>query len=350
MLQKDGVNITKDIRAKFPEECKLLENNKQVVFKLVNSVFDGKSKKPRSFGLPTYYATQDDDGNTSEYVYYNNVRKKTINGVVQDEFSPEFIYFSSRGDLIINLGDKQNQNLDLFLYMMRYPRRAKNKYGDGSRRPLFYLEDKNAEAMEKVAAESARAKMMKYLYDEESRLPEEDLRTIAKALRIPNVDNLKLPLIQTSIEDACKNNPHKFIQFKNVGKDVEMRSVLQTATDKGIIKFDSSTKKRGWYLNDTDSDKTAKLTNVRQSDNEMETLMSWLKNHDVDDYYGKIVELVTGKIQINKSPKTELEELQMRLKVLEAENENLKLKQGDNTKSESKPKAKPKGKKEPVEA
>ena len=55
--------------------------------------------------------------------------------------------------------------------------------------------------------------MKKLIYDEDSRLPEGELRTIAKALRVSGVDQMELPLVQVSIEDQCKTNPNKFLIF-----------------------------------------------------------------------------------------------------------------------------------------
>jgi hypothetical protein len=351
MLKKDNQNITKEIAKKFPNEFDLIKGKKQVTFKLVNSIFNGKEKSPRSYSIQPAYATQDDDGDVQEFLYYQSVKKRTIAGVAQDEYSPGLLTFGSRGDFIINLIDADGKliNFDLFILLFNHPRRAKNKYGDGKKRPIFYLEDKNAEAVERVEAESARAQMKKLIYDPEARMKEEDLRTIARALRIPGVDDMNFPgLLQTSIEDACKVNPTKFLQFKGVGKEVQMRANLQKAAEKGVIKHDPL--KRKWMLNNTDTGKMEAIAPVRPTENEMEALMAWLKNVDTDDTYGKIMELATGKIQEKAKPKESADA--ERARMLEAENENLRLKlqlaeQRESTSTDevdNKPKAKAPGK------
>jgi hypothetical protein len=325
MLRKDNENITKEIAKKFPTEFALIKGKKQVTFKLVNSIHNGKDKAPRSYSIQPAYATQDENGDVQEFLYYLSVRKRSVSGVSQDEYSPGLITFGSRGDLIVNLVDNDDKiiNLDLFILLFNHPRRAKNKYGEGKKRPIFYLEDKNAEASERVEAEAAKAQMKKLIYDPEARMKEEDLRIIAKALRVPGVDDMNFPgLLQTSIEDACKTNPAKFLQFRGVGKEVKMRANLQIAAETGIIKYDPL--KRKWTLNDTDSGKTVNIAPVRPIENEMEALMSWIKNVDTDDTYNKIIELSTGEIQEKSQPKESKDA--ERARMLEAENENLKLK------------------------
>lgn len=323
MLKKDGENITKEIAKKFPKEAGIVKGKKHVVFKLVNSIHNGKEKNPRSYSIQPAYATQDEDGDTQEFLYYTSTRKKSVAGVPVDEYSPGLLSFSSRGDFVINLVDADGspQNLDLFILLFNHPRRAKNKYGDGKKRPIFYLEDKNEEAVERVAAESATAQMKKLIFDPESRMKEEDLITIAKALRVPGVDDMSLALIQTSIADACKVNPQKFLQFKGVGKEVKMRAELQIAAEKGVISYNAL--KRKWELKDKDSGKTVPIAPVRPIENEMEALMSWLKNVDTDDTYNKIIEMTSGKIQEKKQPKESEDAEKTRL--LEVENENLRL-------------------------
>ena len=46
------------------------------------------------------------------------------------------------------------KDVDLIIFMMGHPRRANNKLGEGKKRPLFYLENKNLEAKERVLSKS----------------------------------------------------------------------------------------------------------------------------------------------------------------------------------------------------
>ena len=127
-----------------------------------------------------------------------------------------------------------------------------------------------------------------------------------------------------------------------------MRAELQIAAESGVISYNAL--KRKWELKDKDSGKTVPIAPVRPIENEMEALMSWLKNVDTDDTYNKIVEMTSGKIQEKKKPK-ESEDAE-RTRLLEVENENLRLqlelaKKAENPIEESapqKPKTKQKAK------
>jgi len=332
MLQKDGDNISKGIEKIFKKELELVKNKPQVVFKLVNSIYDGKKKKPRSWATPNAYSTSDDHGNVSEFLYYKSKKNnQTKLGTVLTEYLPPSITFSPRGDLTVNAQDK-----DLIIFMLNHPRRAKNKNGSGSKRPLFYMEDKKAEAKEKVASEAGVAKMKKLIYDEDDRLPEEKLRVIAKSLRVGNVDLLSLEEVQVGIEQMCRYNPNKFLSSVGLGKDVTMKSNLQSAIESGILRCD----KGRWTLLNKDTNKTQPLATVRKSEDEVEALISWFKNVDEEDTYGKVMELLTGQVQPSKKSQSngETEILRAEAEKLKAENENLKLKLQLANAEEEKPK------------
>jgi len=326
MLKKDGKNITKDIKKVFAENFEHLTGSKKVaVFKLVNSIHNGKNKKPRSYRIPTKYVSSNSNGDTSEFIYFKNEQQKNIGGVMQNEYKPYLLEFGSRGDMMVTLGENQRENNDLFVWLMNHPRRAKNKNGDGTKRPIFYLEDKNVEAAEKVSLKEAEATMKKYLYDPESRLPEDDLRIIAKALRVVGVDNMERALVQTNIEKKCSKNPNLFLGMKSIGKEVEMRSNLHVASEKGILSFNGV--KMKWILNNFDSGGKSELVTVRKTENEMDALIYWLKNKDENDHYGKIVELLTGKptFKTASNPNPVDSDLALKLKLAEEENKKLAL-------------------------
>lgn len=320
MLQKDGENVSRALKENFRDEVEFLKGKKgSVVFKLVNSIFDGKKKKPRSYHIPNAYVGSDHEGMAFEMLVYNSKKpRQTKAGLVLTDYLPPSIIFSPRGDLVIPVAQK-----DLIIYLLNHPRRAKNKLGDGKKKPLFYLEDKNKEAQEKVLAKSAKAKMEKYLYDDESRLPEEDLREIAKALQVPGVDEMQLALVQTSIEDHCRNNPNKFLQYKGVGKEVKMRSNLHSAIESGIISYDGL--KRKWLLKNKNTKKDVFIAPVRSTENEMDALVLWLKNLDTDNTYSKIMELLTGNIQPTKESLSKEAFMKAESEKLRLENENLRL-------------------------
>lgn len=294
MLQKNGYTIS-SLQKDFKEDFEIIgSKKKQVVFKLVNSIYNGKDKKPRGFLFPSAFVVNEKNGDTTQYQYFTSEKKENIGGMMTSVFVPDYITFNQRGELVVNLGEGQTDNNDLFILMMRHPRRAKGANGSGHKDPLFYLEDTNAEAIEYAVFKKAGAAMDKLLWDEDSRLEESVLRTIAKALRVSNVDELGLAAVQKEIEAKCSKNPSLFLSMKGVNKDTEMRSNLQTASERGVIFYDNRQLK--WYMNNQDSGNREQLCQVRTTENEMDSLVYWLKNVDPNDCYGKIVELTTGEM------------------------------------------------------
>ena len=332
MLRKDNENITKGIKQQFKDELSFITpRTKSVVFKLVNSIHNGKDKAPSSYSIETSYVSREENGDTSEYRYYASENKKNIGGFVQETFSPEFVGFTKRGDISINLGENQTQNLDLLIFFLMHPRRAKSRSGDG-RRSIFYLEDKNKEAIDKVSFKKDLARVSSYLYHEETRLPDEKLRMIAQALRVDGVEDMNIHRIQTNIEEKCKKNPSLFLSMAEVNDDVVMRSNIQKAAEKGYIMYDpinQGGKNRGgrWKLNDTDSGEVSELAPVRNLEDQTNALVYWFNNIDTTDSYNKVVELLTGQAT-KRTPKVDVSEnseLEIKLKLAEAENEKLKL-------------------------
>lgn len=330
MLRKDNENITKGIKKEFKEELKFLTpRTKTVVFKLVKSIYNGEDKRPRSYHIETAYTSREINGDTSEYRFYNNENKKNIGGFVQSTFSPELVNFTERGDLLVNIGENQSENLDLLIFFLNHPRRAKNRTGDGTKRPLFYLEDKNKEAIDKVVFKKDKAKMDAYLYNEETRLSDEKLITIAEALRVDGVEDMNIQRIQTSIEDKCKKNPALFLSMAEVNDDVLMRANIQKAVEQGILRYKpiSKTGAGKWIMNDKDSGEQAELAPVRKLEDETNALVYWFNNIDTTRSYEKVVEILTGKPtkRAEKVEVSENSELEIKLKLAEAENEKLRL-------------------------
>ncbi len=330
MLQKDGENITKNIQSKFKEDFKFInKKTKTVTFKLVNSVYNGKDKTPRSYHIETSYISSDaNNGDTSEYIYYKNSRQKMVGGLPQQIFTPEFISFSQRGDFSINLGENGKDNLDLLAFFLNHPRLAKSKSGDGIKRALFYLEDKNKEAIDKVVFKQDKAKMDYYLYNEETRLDDDKLKTIALSLRVSGVEDMNIQRIQTSIEDRCKKNPSLFLRMAEVNDVVIMRANIQKGVDQGFLSLDLS--KNRWVLTNKDSGDSSNLATVRKLEDPTDALVYWFNNTDNSDSYGKLVEFLTGKPTKRTSKAEEVKnsepsELEIKLKLAEAENEKLRL-------------------------
>ncbi len=327
MLQKDGNPINKGFKKEFAEEFESLDKKSTtVIFRLVSSIYDGKTRVPRSYSIPSEVTVFEGGGDSSEYVYYKTKKDKVVGGVMQTIYEPSIVTFGSRGEIMLDV----EREADLFIFLMKHSRRALAANGDGVRKPIFYLVDKTKEAKEKVAKKQAVIQMQKYLYDPESRLKDEDLLTIARALRVPNIDaETDIAFIQTSIEDKVKRNPQLFLDMKEVGDEVQMRANLQLAIEANILFLNTRTFR--WELKDTDSGKKADLAVVRKNEDAMARLVYWLKHTDDNDHYGKVMELLTGSPverkeaapQVDSDIDKQLELEKLKQKNLQQEKENL---------------------------
>lgn len=321
MLQKDNEDLVKGLKETYKKELdEVLKGKTSVVFKLVRSIHNGKDKKPRSYSIENDYISNEKNGDTSHYRLYKSKTNKNVGGFIQPTFSPAFTSFSERGDIIINVGENKNENLDKVVWLLKHPRRALSMGGDGVKRALFYLEDKNKEAIEKVALKKAKAKMDMYLYDDEKGLHEDRLRTIAEALRVSDVKNMNKERIQTSIEDACKKNPSLFLGMIDVNSDTVMRANIQKAVEKQFLTYDR--RRLRWVINDADSGNREDLAPVKKLDNETDSLIYWFNNIDENNNYAKVEELLTGKIIQKKIRLSETDKLQ---KLQDAKNKELEL-------------------------
>jgi hypothetical protein len=301
MLEKNDYPV--DIKKERKSIIGKVGRKKVVTFKLVNSLSKvnketGRRQYKRRHAFETAYVTNDKDGNSEEYRYYKTKNQRGKNGTNDIRYTPEFVMFED-GLLHVNLGDSQNENLDLFQFLMNHPRRANNNKGEGVKRPLFYLIDENQEALEYALKKQASSEMDNLLWNPSNRLSDEDLYTIAKALRIPNVEDMNIQRVQTSIEKACKGNPQRFLNMRTIDDETAMRAVIQGAVENNILLFDSV--RSSWTFIDGES--KVQLCTVRKTDDERTTLVHHLKQNDDLDYFSRIKELVheSKKPQVKKA-------------------------------------------------
>jgi hypothetical protein len=290
MLEKNGYPVEMEKHRK--EILKIVGRKKRVTFQLVNSLSRvderGRRRYKRRHLIENVFVSNDDKGNTVEFRYYKNKREKGNNSYSNIAYTPEFTMFENEGKVDILLGDSQNQNLDLFWFLWNHNRKASNKNETGSKRALFYFVDENREALEFAQKMEADAEMRKLLWDKDSRLSNDELITIARALRVVGVDDMNIQRVQTEIQKKCQNNPHRFLNLQKSDKETEMKSKIQQACEAGILNFDKT--KLQWYM--TDGGNSAKLCPVRKTDDNVSALIYFLKNNDDNDHYGRILELV----------------------------------------------------------
>jgi len=279
--KKDGTELTK-----------LIGNKRVVEYQLVNSLSridrnTGKRIFKRSHRIESAYVGYDNNGNTEEFRYFQNKSGKGKDGLIS--YMPEFLAFENGGKIKINLGENRSENRDLFHFLNNHPRRANNKNGDGSRRPLFYLVDNNAEAIEYAQNKRATSEMDKFLWSGDQ-IEEGLARTIAKALRIEEVDEMNDAATRKAIEIQCKKNPNRFLNFLNQEEDTNMRADIQTASELSILRYDN--KKYEWFLYDADSENEAKLCRIRSADDPTSALVVYFKMEDDNEDLARVRELI----------------------------------------------------------
>jgi len=273
------------------KDLKAIIGRKQVItFQLVDQLSRPGPRGTRTYKrrhlIEAYHQNRDKTGNTSEYRYYKTSRPGKVAGEIK--YTPEMVMFEGGGKININIGDNQKDNLDLLYFLYTHPRRASGPNSKNVDRPLFYLVDENAQALQYAQKREAASEMENLLWNKENRLGDEELITIAQALRISDVDDMIIARIQVEIQKVCKKDPQRFLTLAKLDKETEMRANIQLALEAGVLNFDNKNMK--WLI--IDGDNRGTLTPIRQSDDKVTALVHFLKNQDDNDHYGRITELL----------------------------------------------------------
>ena len=201
------VDFTKNQEIEKSELKNILGRKETIVFRLVD-----KLSKPGPRGTKTYkrrhlieafYHTRDNNGNTSEYRYCKSKRPgKNFNETI---YAPEMLTFENGGEIKINIGKDQKNNLDLLIFLLKHPRRASGPTAKNVENPLFFFIDENAQALQYIQKRELASDMDALLMNKNTRLSDEELIIIAEALAIPNVDEMNTARVQVEIQKRCKN-------------------------------------------------------------------------------------------------------------------------------------------------
>jgi hypothetical protein len=246
------------------------------VFKLAPRLvkFDKKNKrdsKPRSFGFDPFYVISV-DGNQVEFRYYKYKNARQRGAVTSEEFTPGEISFDSRGEITVNVTDK-----DLYLWLYYHPRNSKSPFKDDRKAAWFYLENKEAEA--EVKADKRRKQTMaeNLVWDSRNGMSEDGLREIAKSYHMPNADQASVDEVRLYLDPLAKKDPDKFISDTN-GANIEIKALVQDAIDLKLISYRQDKKK--WYTL-TESGKTDDvICEVRMQEDSRDRLVKYMVSID----------------------------------------------------------------------
>lgn len=149
-----------------------------------------------------------------------------------------------------------------------------------SSRPKFMFEDLIGEAEKKAMKKSTDLKIGRLLFSDDEGLPEEKLRSLARAFFIKGIDDYSLAQVRIILDEKIhrtKNGEDRFFSMVENDTELNNRVSIQKAIDKKLIFFDEGMKKWFWR---TDDEKTKLICNVPPSKNSYDALFDLFLGDD----------------------------------------------------------------------
>lgn len=213
------------------------------IFKLHSSLkrktFNKKTGKtrihsPRSTGIEMFYNITTKKGETIEIRYAKGTRVVKTGGVGEKIYYPEYTTIPDSGYITVN-------DYDLYFFLAHHPRNQNSPFRNIKKNPIFYLENKAAEASLKADMSRDKIKAQALLYGDKDGLNDKDLRMVARSYRLPNTDSMTPDQLRVELEKFANSDPSKFIQ-STAGNNVKVKALIQEAIDLELIMFDSRNK------------------------------------------------------------------------------------------------------------
>jgi len=226
-------------------------------FKISDKDETGKTKTVTIALVKDY---QYDERNNLKITY----RKVRVNG-------------GQRGILRLDLENDEDRETCMFLEL--HPKISGGEYADKDKVPVFKRIDENAEATAKTEDRSIRRKAMNIAGD----MKEDELVSFAQAMQW---DYTVSPLILKNMVEDLAETESKFFSDLVAGKEVEYRSTIKQAVDKGVISFDPADYKYIW----TGNNMTIAILSPVGDKSELEKFSEWLQ-HGNEEIYNKIKSL-----------------------------------------------------------
>ena len=196
----------------------------------------GKTRihSPRSTGIEMFYTVTTKNGETIEIRYAKGTRVVKTGGVGEKIYYPEYTTIPDSGYITVN-------DFDLYFFLAHHPRNQKSPFRNIKKNPIFYLENKAAEASLRADKSRDKIRAQALLYGEKDGLSEKDFAMVARSYRIPNTDSMTPDQIRVELEKHANSDPSKFIQ-STAGNNVKVKALIQAAIDLELIMFDSRIK------------------------------------------------------------------------------------------------------------
>lgn len=198
-----------------------------------------KPDKPNSISFPLSATVKTSTG-TDQWRYAEN---KLVDSRGKIIYTPHnFLFF---GNVMLS-----EQDMELIWFLMTkcpYVIGGENYNG---RPPKAVFEDLVGAADKKAMTEEQHATMKALIYSKQIGLKEEKLRKVAKAYFIPEVDDLTINQVRIALEIAVTSDRvsgiDSFMKLVEADIELEVRSVIQDAVDRKIIKYIPNTKEWAW--------------------------------------------------------------------------------------------------------
>lgn len=148
------------------------------------------------------------------------------------------------------------------------------------KKPKCVFEDLISKAEVIAEREAQLADVNTLIYSTKLGIPEPKMRQVAKALFIPDVDDLTFAQVKVALRQEINrdkaNGAKKFLDMIESDVFLEIRSSIQSAIDRKLIKY--NTQKKAWvWITSTDGKKTEPICEITASADPYEALMELYK-------------------------------------------------------------------------
>ena len=275
MLLKNGKDYKmtekekKELRNKFSFPLKLVYPSNLIRESRVNRLPD----TPRSINIPCRNIFRNKDGETEEWRWANST---SFDAKGRTKYTPRNLGF---------MGDATLTEMDLeLLYFLYY--KSPHCYNGAihpqfKKKSYFAIEDLVRIATDKVNRKAINSRYEVLLNDSEIGLPEKELRALAKAYFIPNVDKLHINQVRVAIDlQVNRDKKHGIENFFDLTKSkefLEARGKIQTALDLKLFHFHPQS--RNWRWRALEGEKPESICKVLAKTLPENAMLEWYQNN-----------------------------------------------------------------------
>lgn len=233
-------------------------------------------------GIPLSCVVFDKKRGEETWAYRKSINKTDNKGNIVSKN----ITLTFNGSLFLEEKDK-----DLIFYLI---------FKSPSYKRIFEIESQAKDA--KAIADQTREDILvkQHIYGNSPVNNDKDLRSIAKALNVPEVDYIQeLDVVRREVLKLATENKGYFLELIENKKEIHLKAVIQQAIDERIIMFDD--KKCHWVY--PDKDHVLIELRVHQAGEKRSHIENYLKNNEKEFVF--IEKSVKGNIVSDKSDKSE---------------------------------------------